>query len=242
MRCSLRAVSIWLLTLSFKSCWFYKLMCVCVCLGGVSFSWWGWLSPLNMSRLCQTRQSISGTSLSRFPSPQLSPALPSSPPLSLHPYQRPSIRLSFNFSFQVQSFWRPLTPPPPPDTSPSFSVFLRWAVNLSSPPSASLSLMKSICFSTWWQPVSHHTTVSNMCIHVDLRVLECGLFPSESETQELFGRKLFSSRCSEFKKKKWWSLVLIPSCTLTKKNMTMKICPHAEQFWEVSKWRVTNQL
>lgn len=141
-----------------------------------------------------------------FPSPSLSPTLSSSPPLSLHPYQRPSIRLSFNFSFQVQSFWRPLTPPPP-DTSPSFSVFLCWAVNLSSPPSASLSLMKSICFSTWWQPVSHHTTVSNMCIHVDLRVLECGLFPSESETQELFERKLLSSRCSEFKKIR--SLILV---------------------------------
>lgn len=103
-------------------------------------------------------------------SPPLSLALPYSPPLSLHPYQCPSIRLSFNFSFQVQSFWRPLTPPPTTPL-PSLSVFLYWPVNLSSPPSLycslSHSLTKSICLSMWWRPVNHHMTVSKMCIHVD---------------------------------------------------------------------------
>ena len=60
MRCSLRAVSIWLLTLSFKSCWFYKLMCVCVCVcvwgvsvfhDGADSLHWTWADSVRLDSL-----------------------------------------------------------------------------------------------------------------------------------------------------------------------------------------------
>lgn len=146
-----KAVSIWLRTLSFKSCWFY-ILCVCVCVSvfhDVADSLhWTWAD-------CQTQQSISATSLSRLhplslvlslspslsPYPPLSLALPSTPPLSLHPYQCRPICLSFNFSFQVQFFWRPLNPPP---TTTSLPPFLSSSTGLSICRALSLRLSLSL--------------------------------------------------------------------------------------------------
>lgn len=77
-------------------------------LGGVCVStWWcGRLSPLNMSSLCQTKQSISKTSPSLScltnptPHPPLS-AIATTSPCCYHP---PSICLTFTFSFKYYLF------------------------------------------------------------------------------------------------------------------------------------------
>lgn len=132
-----------------------------------------------MSRLCQTRQSISATSVSH-------PLL--HPPKSTHtlslvlPYSPSSVCPSLSASFHpspVQFFisgsiFLTSAYSSSDDTSSSLSVFL--CQSAPTPPNTR-SLMKSIHLSMWRRPANHHVTVCafiwTLCLCVSQGFTEC---------------------------------------------------------------------
>lgn len=182
VKCSLSETdSVGLRARSLRSCWFYELIVHLCAHVGVVVWWCGWLSPLNMSRLCQTRQSISTTSVSHLllhvpPAPLHTHTITRSAPLSPPPPFCPSILISvlpsvsrsiFHFRFNLFDVCSLLRR----------HLFLPFCLPLSicrlrPPPSCFLtpphSLVESICLSMGWRPANHRVTVSKMCFHLDL--------------------------------------------------------------------------
>lgn len=172
-------------------------LCVSVCFG---ISRCGGLSPLNMSRLCQTRQSISETSSPPVALPRLPPSLPQSALLSCS--VSPSLSVSFHPSrvqffisgsifFDVLSLLLRRHSSLPFCLPPLACQSVVPALSLS----LSLSFRKSISFHMWWQPVNRHQTVRVMRIYGDL-VYVCwcknlkGNFP-------VFRMHRYQTRCVE---------------------------------------------
>lgn len=165
-------------------------LCICVCVSlGVSVFHdvadslhWTWADSVRLDSL--SVEHPSPVSLPSLSSPNYHSLCPCSPPLSLHPYQCPSIRLSFNFSFQVQSFWCPLTPPPttllPPFLSSSTGLSVcrphPFSLSLSSSLSREVNMplhVAATCQSSYDSQQNVHSCGQCVCVPVWRRFSKC---------------------------------------------------------------------